>query len=158
MQPRPVRWSAAVLTGVAVVLVDQASKAWIDRSAVLVQARVRNPGTLTGAQVASPPVLILAALCTLGVFLAVIGRWALRSGIPPTIPALVVGGLLGNVLDRARYGAVRDFIHTPWLIINLADIAVTAGLVALGAVAALRHGGLRSALVAQQPTEDLARG
>jgi signal peptidase II len=45
--------------------------------------------------------------------------------------ALIVGGAVGNLIDRARYGAVVDFLdfsalHFPW-IFNVADAAITVG-------------------------------
>ncbi len=49
---------------------------------------------------------------------------------------LIVGGALGNVIDRLRYGAVFDFldIHAwgwHWPAFNVADAAITVGVVAL---------------------------
>jgi signal peptidase II len=45
---------------------------------------------------------------------------------------LLVGGALGNLADRARLGAVVDFVDPPlWPTFNLADVAVTAGVLAL---------------------------
>ncbi len=48
---------------------------------------------------------------------------------------LVMGGAVGNVIDRIRYGAVVDFIdasplHFPW-IFNVADSAITVGIMLL---------------------------
>jgi signal peptidase II len=45
---------------------------------------------------------------------------------------LVMGGAVGNVIDRIRFGAVTDFIdasalHFPW-IFNIADSAITIGI------------------------------
>jgi lipoprotein signal peptidase len=67
-----------------------------------------------------------------------------HAGISPVLPALIAGGMLGNVLDRARFGAVRDFIPTPFAIINLADVAVMVGVVALGLGLAFRARHLRT--------------
>jgi lipoprotein signal peptidase len=39
--------------------------------------------------------------------------------------------MLGNVFDRIHYGAVRDFLVIPGGIINLADLAVAAGVISL---------------------------
>jgi signal peptidase II len=45
---------------------------------------------------------------------------------------MVVGGALGNLIDRLRYGAVTDFIKLPdWPAFNVADSAITLGVVAL---------------------------
>ncbi len=47
----------------------------------------------------------------------------------PVALALVAGGALGNVVDRARLGYVVDFIHVKgWPVFNVADIAVVAGM------------------------------
>ena len=50
--------------------------------------------------------------------------------------ALIVGGALGNVIDRAAYGHVIDYIlfHTPvwsFAVFNLADAFITVGAVAV---------------------------
>jgi len=62
------------------------------------------------------------------------GQWALRWGLP-----LVLGGALGNLVDRIRYGYVVDFIQIfltpklpstfPWPTFNVADVAIVVGVV-----------------------------
>lgn len=59
---------------------------------------------------------------------------ALRWGLP-----LVLGGALGNLVDRIRYGYVVDFIQVyvtpaipstyPWPTFNVADVAIVAGVI-----------------------------
>jgi signal peptidase II len=49
---------------------------------------------------------------------------------------LVLGGALGNIIDRARFGYVVDFLHFFWAehsfyIFNLADSAITLGVILL---------------------------
>ena len=45
---------------------------------------------------------------------------------------LLLGGALGNLVDRVREGAVTDFIDLPsWPAFNLADSAITVGVLAL---------------------------
>lgn len=46
---------------------------------------------------------------------------------------LVIGGALGNVVDRIRHGVVTDFIKLPlgWPPFNIADAAITIGVVLL---------------------------
>ena len=45
---------------------------------------------------------------------------------------LLLGGALGNLVDRVREGAVTDFIDFPaWPAFNLADSAITVGVLAL---------------------------
>ena len=51
---------------------------------------------------------------------------------------LLAGGAIGNLVDRIRDGAVTDFIDPPlWPAFNLADVAITAGVVVI-ALTALR--------------------
>ncbi len=49
------------------------------------------------------------------------------------LPAgLLVGGALGNLVDRIRDGAVTDFIKLPhWPAFNVADMSITIGVVVL---------------------------
>jgi signal peptidase II len=49
---------------------------------------------------------------------------------------LVLGGALGNIIDRARFGYVVDFLHFFWgeysfWVFNLADAAITMGVMLL---------------------------
>jgi signal peptidase II len=49
---------------------------------------------------------------------------------------LIVGGAIGNAIDRAVYGAVLDFAHLhygrfSWYVFNVADAAIVAGVVLL---------------------------
>jgi signal peptidase II len=46
---------------------------------------------------------------------------------------MLLGGALGNIVDRVRAGAVTDFIKLPlgWPPFNLADVSITLGIVAL---------------------------
>jgi signal peptidase II len=55
--------------------------------------------------------------------------------IPATGLALIIGGALGNMLDRARIGSVIDFVHLSYrawsfAIFNVADTAITLGAIA----------------------------
>ncbi len=75
-----------------------------------------------------PLLLPVLALATVALFLM-----ALRT--PPTKTmrhsgfACMIGGALGNMLDRLLHGHVTDFVHVPLLpIFNLADVALWAGL------------------------------
>jgi lipoprotein signal peptidase len=54
-----------------------------------------------------------------------------RHPIPHTAASLVAAGIIANLTDRVIYGSVRDFLSIPGhAVINLADIAIFAGLVA----------------------------
>ena len=66
-------------------------------------------------------------------------RWSrkLTGNFSPILVGLVIGGAIGNVIDRIRFGAVIDFlnlsccgIQNPY-IFNIADIFVFIGLLPL---------------------------
>jgi signal peptidase II len=53
---------------------------------------------------------------------------------------LIIGGALGNAIDRLAYGWVADFVffhistahwHFNWYVFNLADVAIVAGVIGL---------------------------
>ena len=49
---------------------------------------------------------------------------------------LIIGGALGNLVDRVIYGAVADFFHFygfgyDWYVFNIADVAITLGVIVL---------------------------
>ena len=161
------RWTVALLVGAYVVVLDQIAKAAVANvhSAAIIPAR--NPGFITGwSPVSAGVVIALTGVVLLG-FIAVIGRWAVQIGIPPLIPTLVGAGMAAHAIDRIRFGSVRDFLSTGWLIIDLGDIAVVVGLVALGIAFAIRMNQLRQAsqsIILDRPTlravvvdSDLAR-
>jgi signal peptidase II len=82
------------------------------------------PGSHTGVTI-----LVGVALIALVVYFA---RHSTRRLIwLPT--GMLLGGALGNVIDRARQGAVTDFVKLPlgWPPFNLADVSITLGIVML---------------------------
>jgi signal peptidase II len=65
-------------------------------------------------------------------------RWMWREtrGLTVASLALVIGGALGNGIDRLVYGAVVDFVHLhygsfSWYIFNIADAAIVVGVAGL---------------------------
>lgn len=73
----------------------------------------------------------LAVTTALTVWLWRADRWPVALAL-----GLVIGGALGNVIDRLRFGAVADFLdfHVAgfhWPAFNLADSAITVGVVLL---------------------------
>ncbi len=71
---------------------------------------------------------------TIVAMVAVVGYLALRPDRPwlwvPT--GMLVGGAIGNLIDRIANGAVTDFIKLPdWPAFNVADMSITLGVLAL---------------------------
>lgn len=132
----------------AVAVADQVVKWWaMDALMVAAQAievlpffnlvMVWNRGISFGmfGGGALPPWLLAAfagAIAVgLGIWLARVETRLLAVGI-----GLVIGGALGNIVDRLRFGAVADFLdfHVAgyhWPAFNLADAAITIGVVLL---------------------------
>lgn len=79
----------------------------------------------------------LTAAATLLVALVWLRRASRASGWEHAGLAMMLAGAIGNVADRATRGFVIDFIHIErWPIFNVADVAVVAGVIALGIAAA----------------------
>lgn len=131
----------AAATAAVVVALDQATKqiaiASVERGE---RANVffglditnsRNTGVAFGAF--QDGGMIVAVL--IGVSLTLlIGYFALHAAMPRLwLPVgMLVGGALGNLADRAREGAVIDFIDpTFWPAFNLADTSIVIGVLAL---------------------------
>jgi signal peptidase II len=73
----------------------------------------------------------IAAVAGLGFWLWNAGRGLLAAAL-----GLVIGGAIGNLIDRLVYGRVADFFHFylhgyDWYVFNVADCAITLGVAAL---------------------------
>jgi signal peptidase II len=134
-------WLRAGVALVCVVAADQLVKALVTASlergeqrdlvAGITLVNTRNTGVAFGQLQGGGiivAVLIVAAVIALLVYVA---RNAQRRWI--WLPAgLLLGGALGNVIDRLREGAVVDFVKLPhWPAFNVADSAITIGVLAL---------------------------
>jgi len=162
-------WARAALVAGAVVALDQALKAVVrgdvevgerrDLVAFVDLVHVRNRGVAFSAlegQTALVIVVITVALGALGWYFA---RHAARPLMwLPT--GLLVGGAVGNLVDRIRLGAVTDFLKLPsWPAFNVADMAITVGVVALLLVVELGDRAERRRAAAQKGRADApARG
>jgi signal peptidase II len=138
-------WVWALATAAVVVLVDQLSKAAVRSSIVPGETRsvlpglqfvnTRNRGIAFGflpGRHWAITVLIALALLILVVYFA-------RNSRAPFIwlpTGMLIGGALGNVLDRIRAGSVTDFVKLPlgWPPFNLADASITIGVLLLALV------------------------
>jgi len=135
-------WLLAGLVTMGVVVIDQVAKRAIEHSVVpgeeqrflpgVQLVNTRNQGVAFGflpGKHLGVTILIAVALLILLVYFA---RHATRPLIwLPT--GLLLGGALGNILDRVRHGKVTDFVKLPlgWPPFNLADAAITIGIVLL---------------------------
>lgn len=128
---------AAAVVGMAVGL-DQATKAIAVASLErgeelniffgLDVTYVRNDGVAFGALSGGGTVLVVVIALALG---GLVTYFALNRTVPLLwLPVgLIIGGALGNLADRARDGAVIDFIDPiAWPAFNVADIAIVVGI------------------------------
>lgn len=79
---------------------------------------------------------VVVALIACGIILYLLNRVEWRSKTAAVGLALILGGAVGNVIDRLAYGYVVDFIdvyyrHWHWPAFNVADSAITIGAVFL---------------------------
>jgi signal peptidase II len=140
---------AALVTGVVVGL-DQLSKAAVRDSIVPGDTRGVLPGVELvntrnkGVAFGFLPGRHLAVSVLVGVALAVLVVYFARNYRRPLIwlpTGMLLGGALGNVLDRVRAGSVTDFVKLPlgWPPFNLADASITVGVLLLFYVAERRE-------------------
>jgi signal peptidase II len=149
-------WLRAALVLVLVVAADQLSKHAVNADIEQGEERKLVPGVelvntrnhgvafgfLPGSHIAVT-VLIAIALLALLVYFALHARepliWL------PT--GMLIGGAVGNVVDRLRSGSVTDFIKLPlgWPPFNLADMSITFGvLILFGVIDHARHAARRA--------------
>jgi signal peptidase II len=80
---------------------------------------------------------LLVALTAAIASVVAVWIWREKSRGDVAALALVLGGALGNIVDRSRYGYVADFadLHfgdwQPFLVFNVADAAITVGVLLL---------------------------
>jgi signal peptidase II len=131
----------AGLVAAATVAADQASKALV-RSTIergepvdlflgIDLVNVRNRGIAFGLFSDGGALLVVFAVLALAALLVFFARHrATKLVWLPT--GLLIGGAAGNLIDRTRDGAVTDFIDLPaWPAFNLADVAITFGVLSL---------------------------
>lgn len=149
------RWGVPLI--LALIALDQVTKAWVlGNSAFNAMECLQNTSLCRGIEISgifdftmtwnrgvSFGALQAEGLARWGLF-AMIGiiaigftLWLFRAERWMTALALsmVVGGAVGNLIDRARFGAVVDFLdfsgmYFPW-IFNVADASISVGAVAL---------------------------
>ncbi|WBH17511.1 signal peptidase II [Sphingomonas radiodurans] len=100
---------------------------------------VQNVGVSLGLLRAESDTARWALVAMTGAIAAAVTWWMWREERPADKAALglVLGGALGNILDRARLGYVIDFadLHfgewRPFLVFNVADAAITIGVLIL---------------------------
>jgi len=128
-----------------IVLLDQITKILISRSIiygdsisilgdVLRFTYIKNPGMAFGIQVGNRIFFTVFALIASIVILVYLFRLKPENFSARFALASILGGAIGNLIDRIAYKEVIDFIDIRiirWPIFNIADIAVTLGMILL---------------------------
>jgi signal peptidase II len=132
---------AAGATAAGIIALDQLAKALVrdgltfgerrDLLAGVDLVHVRNSGIAFGFLSDGGALLVVGTALAL---LALVAFFVTHTGRPlvwlPT--GLLLGGAVGNLIDRAREGSVTDFIKFPHFpAFNVADMAITFGVIAL---------------------------
>jgi signal peptidase II len=143
-----------VIAALVALALDQASKLWLlyvfdiaRRGAVRVTPffdleLAWNPGISFGWLQNDNAAIQIGLMIVKAVAVIVLAIWMARSRtlIATVALGLIIGGAIGNAIDRVAYGAVVDFalFHLQiggkpfnWYVFNLADVAIVAGVAAL---------------------------
>ena len=90
---------------------------------------VQNTGAAFGLFPGYPRVFVMLAVVVAGWIIVELTRTRPRAWPVETGLLVILGGALGNLIDRLRFGYVVDFIDLRvWPVFNLADSAVTIGV------------------------------
>jgi signal peptidase II len=139
-------WTAYAIAALVIVL-DQLTKSWILQLpehvaqpvfGPLQLLRTWNAGVSFGMFQAGHDVIRWGFVLFSTVVAILLAAWAARQArlLPAIGLGFVIGGALGNAIDRARFGAVVDFVDVtaigffPW-IFNVADSGITVGVILL---------------------------
>jgi signal peptidase II len=143
-----------IIAAVVVLALDQASKLWLlrvfdigHRGSVKLApffdlVLAWNPGISFGWFQNDSPTAQIVLMLVKAVAVLILALWMARSRtlVATLALGLIIGGAVGNAIDRFAYGAVVDFalFHVQiggntfnWYVFNLADVAIVAGVAAL---------------------------
>lgn len=134
-------WRSFAATAALIVIADQVTKrlieawlpfgdSWPAASWPVRLMHVKNTGAAFSMLQNQTLFLTVMSLVGLG---AIVLYFRFRPSDHPLLRialALQLGGAIGNLIDRARYGEVTDFIKIPhWPVFNVADSAISVGVV-----------------------------
>ena len=137
----------AILTAVLTIMIDQGSKYLLGLQdqvlipGILEISYTRNQGISMGLfSSGSIPVTILSAAVCIGLTIFVIRRKDICR-LKSVFAGMIVGGGIGNLIDRIRLGYVTDFLNLLFIrfyVFNLADVFIVSGAILL-AVSLIRE-------------------
>lgn len=90
---------------------------------------LRNDDLMLGVVGGTASQVLAASIVGLGLFALWVRVAKRRATIPVVAIALVVSGVIGNLIDRLFVGSVRDFLAFPGnTVVNVADLVLAGGL------------------------------
>ncbi len=135
------------------LILDQLTKRWIietldfsDRISVIegffYLTHVRNPGAAFSLFATAPaeirqPFFIIVTLIAIGLIISFLRRLSPGEKLSAFALGLILGGAVGNLVDRLEHGEVVDFLHIrlwagySWPDFNLADSFIVVGVALL---------------------------
>jgi signal peptidase II len=143
------KWKIVIGWVVAIVILDQITKAIVDRTMPLHYTiplidgffnltYIRNTGAAFGIfagshEVFRLPFLIGVSILAIGFILVMLKRLRESEAGLAAALAFILGGAIGNLIDRIFYGEVIDFLDAYWSIyhwpaFNVADSFITIGV------------------------------
>lgn len=132
-------------TVLIIFIADQVSKSWITHVMAWSESRpiignavmltlTRNTGGAWGVLPSSNRIFIVFAIVAIVALIFAYHRIARNDLLVASAFSLALGGAVGNLLDRIRFGHVVDFFDVriiKWPIFNVADSAISVGIVLL---------------------------
>ena len=138
-------WRLMWTVSVTSIMADQISKAIVERKLMpyeevevlgrlLRLTRIKNTGAAFGILQSSTSFLVAITFLVICIILAATWFMKEKDGFVAVGLGLIMGGALGNFVDRLRLGYVVDFIHLSffWAVFNLADAFLVVGAVMVG--------------------------
>lgn len=133
------------------VIADQLAKAWassalIGQNTIPVLGQwlrftyVQNEGVAFGLFAGQKWIFIVFSVLAVAFLLLMLKRYQKVHPVFPVALGFIIGGAVGNLIDRIRFGWVVDFIQVDFLeaihfpVFNVADIGVTVGIFVLAAL------------------------
>ena len=93
---------------------------------------VHNRGAAFGLFQAHSGVFVALSIIVASLILYLNYRWVNKGALVTCVLALIVGGAIGNLIDRLRFGYVVDFLDFRiWPVFNVADSAISIGTIVL---------------------------
>lgn len=139
-------WRIPAIVFTVIVVLDRITKWWIDTNLGPVEGTsmpvlppwlyltyVKNTGVAFGLFQGMPHFFtVMNILISLGAMYMY--RYQMNHTIVTQLAmGGILGGAIGNIIDRIRQGFVTDFVHVTWFpgIFNVADSAITVSIIAL---------------------------